>query len=298
MDERSLRDLLKDVLGANYLVTTCTLLKDRPDYQVWKADLGRPDKSLIIKLAGETAQYASSFEHTAVIHRLVKEHTAIPMPEVLLAGRAGPNWPWQVFIKTYIPGQELAVIRPTLTTNEMHSVQAQVGDAVAQIHSISLAGFGTLDAHGLVEDPRPAAEALEAHARRIIPHPADIELFLAALEPRRSLFAGVQPASLCHEDLHAHNLIFTYANDSWQLATILDFEKAWAGPRESDLARMELWKMTAKPFWQAYNARAPLHPGYPQRRALFQLLWCLEVAWGDAGHQATTAALLRELGLK
>lgn len=291
MDESSLRDLLRDVLGTGCQVTGCTLLKDQPGYRVWKVNLRRPTLSLVVKLAGETSQYASSFERTAAIHRLVRKNTSIPMPEVLLAG---PYGPWRVFIKTFISGQELAAIRPALSGEETRAIQAQVGDAVAQIHSIHLAGFGPIDAFGQVEDPRPAAEALEVHARHIIPHPADLDLFLAALEARRHLFTNAEVASLCHEDLHAHNIIFSHANKSWQLATILDFEKAWAGPRESDLARMDLWKMTADPFWQAYNARRPLDPGYPQRRALLQLLWCLEVAWDDAGHRATTAALLQE----
>jgi Ser/Thr protein kinase RdoA (MazF antagonist) len=44
------------------------------------------------------------------------------------------------------------------------------------------------------------------------------------------------------DDLHGHNILFQYDLGKWRLATILDFDKAWAGHAESDLARLEIWK--------------------------------------------------------
>ena len=64
-----------------------------------------------------------------------------------------------------------------------------------------------------------------------------------------------------------------------ELAGILDFESAWASTGESDLARLELWRMSAgEAVREGYLEVAPVAPGYAARRPLLQLLWCLEYA--------------------
>jgi aminoglycoside phosphotransferase (APT) family kinase protein len=287
--------LLKDTFGSNASISASELLKDRPDYRVWKIDLLHPTQTIIVKLAGPGAEYSSSFERTAAIHRLVHEQTTIPIPEVFLVDESCHKWPWKVFIKEYLPGVEFAEIRDQLAEVDLHHAQAQIGDAVAQIHAVCFTGFGEIDPSGLVNQPAACLPALEAHARRIIRDPKDLDLFLSYLEPHKALFTAKTTAGLCHEDLHQHNILFRRDRDGWQLATVLDFEKAWAGPSESDLARMDLWNMTGEPFWQAYQARHPVDPGYTARRALYQLLWCLEVAWDTPEHQATLQSVLRKL---
>jgi aminoglycoside phosphotransferase (APT) family kinase protein len=287
--------LLKETFGSKACVSAWEPLKDRPDYRVWKVDLQHPSLSIIVKLAGAGAEYSSSFERAAAIHRLVREQTTIPIPEVFLADESCRKWPWRVFIKEYLPGVEFADIRGDLAEAELRHAQAQIGDAVAQIHAVRFAGFGEIDQTGQVVEPSSCIKALEAHARRIIRSQQDQERFLAYLEQRSALFTGEAHAGLCHEDLHKHNILFRRDLVGWRLAAILDFEKAWAGPRESDLARMDLWKMTSETFWMAYQARQPVDPGYSARCALYQLLWCLEVAWDTAEHQATLQSILRKL---
>jgi aminoglycoside phosphotransferase (APT) family kinase protein len=287
--------LLKNIFGSKACISASELLKDRTDYRVWKIDLRSPSLTVIVKLAGPGAEYSSSFERTAAIQRLVREQTTLPIPEVFLADESCRKWPGRVFIKEYLPGVEFADIRPELAEADLRLAQAQIGDAVAQIHAVHFTGFGEIDPSGQVNQPASCPTALENHARRIIRGARNLDLLLSYLEPRRVLFAAETTASLCHEDLHKHNILFRQEADGWRLATILDFEKAWAGPRESDLARMDLWNMTGEPFWQAYQARQPLDPIYAARRALYQLLWCLEVAWDTPEHQSTLQSVLQEL---
>jgi len=119
---------------------------------------------------------------------------------------------------------------------------------------------------------------------------------LSVLDKHQALFSDVRQPDLCHEDLHGHNILFHYQEGKWQLATILDFDKAWAGHRETDLARLDLWKvMTSKQFWQSYQAVCPVSPLYKQRRPVYQLLWCFEYARQTADHLADTQQVCAEL---
>ena len=85
---------------------------------------------------------------------------------------------------------------------------------------------------------------------------------------------------------------------NWHLAGVLDFDSAWAGNPESDLARLELWRGMMHPsFWSTYAAEHRVADSYASRRALLQLLWCLEYAHPTREHNAVTAGVCGELGI-
>jgi aminoglycoside phosphotransferase (APT) family kinase protein len=291
-------ELLRQTFGARVELGHTTVSKQRHDYLVLLVQLRRPALKVVIKLAGPEAPLASAFDRTAMLHRLVAAYTSIPMPEVLAVNMAYQPWPWRYFIRTYIPGREWAVVRPKINDTELADARRQIGEAVAQLHMLHFPAFGDLMADGSIQGDAACLVGLKTHAQAIIKSAPLQDLFFAALESRRQLFIDDQQASLCHEDLHKYNLLFQHRAGRWQLATILDFDKAWAGPHESDLARMELWQDTmGKEFWEAYEAIYPVNPLYPQRRPVYQLLWCLECAWPTPEHLADTQGLCAELGL-
>jgi hypothetical protein len=101
-----------------------------------------------------------------------------------------------------------------------------------------------------------------------------------------------------HFNMAYYNVLFDRREGQWRLATILDFDKGWAGHPETDLARLELWTgMVGDGFWPAYRAVRPVADGYAERRPIYQLLWCLEYAQNTSRHLADTAHLCQELGL-
>lgn len=293
-----LRQLLKQTLGAEVELAGCQIANQQPDYLVLLLQLRRPAMKVVAKLAGPAAPLAAAFERTAMLQCLVATQTTIPMPEVLAVDTSCQAWPWRYFIKTYIPGQEWAAARRQMTGEELSDAYRQIGSAVAQLHTIHFPTFGELAANGDVQGDQPYPTALQAHARAIIRSARLRDLFCSALEQQQPLFLDVRGASLCHEDLHMHNILFRRDQGRWRLATILDFDKAWAGHHETDLARLELWHgMTSTEFWTTYKAICPIAPLYGERRALYQLLWCLEYARPTAEHLADTQRLCRELGL-
>ncbi len=293
-----LLQLLKQTLGAGVELAGCKIGNQQYDTLVLLLQLRRPAMKVVAKLAAPTAPLAAAFERTALLQRLVATQTTIPMPETLAVDTSCRVWPWRYFIKTHIPGQEWAAARRQMTGAELSDAYRQIGSAVAQLHMIHFPAFGELTADGSVQGDEPYPAALQEHAQAIIRNARLRELFFSALERQRPLFLDVRGASLCHEDLHKHNILFRRDRGRWRLATILDFDKAWAGHHETDLARLELWRgMTRAEFWGPYEAICPIAPPYRERRALYQLLWCLEYARPTAEHLADTQRLCRELGL-
>lgn len=300
--------LLQQTLGPKVELVDCQVAKRLPDYLVLLIRLRRPSLHLVVKLAGPEAPRAAAFHRTAMLHRLVASRTSIPMPEILAVDVSCREWPWRYLIRTHLPGVEWAVARGRMRGEALAGAYRQMGEAVAQLHSLRFPAFGQAQYPG-PQYPGPVADgsvrgegtylaALRAHAEGCIKEPPLRELFFSALEGRRDLFLDVREACLCHEDLHQHNILFQARQGQWHLATILDFDKAWAGHHETDLARLELWRgMTRQAFWEAYEALCPVDPLYEERRPVYQLLWCLECAWPTPEHVADTRRVCEALGL-
>jgi len=186
-----------------------------------------------------------------------------------------------------------------MSQQELSQVYWQIGQAVAQLHTIRFPHFGEVAANGVVLEQGDYLNALTRRAEQRIARPHLVTLFLDVLNAHLDLFSDIQQATLCHEDLHKYNLLFYQEQGQWQLSTILDFDKAWAGHQESDLARLELWTgMTGEGFWPAYRAVSPVAAGYSQRRPIYQLFWCLEYAQSSPEHIADTQRVCQQLGIQ
>ncbi len=289
---------LKEELGPRVELGATQVLKQRHDYVVLNAQLRHPSLQVVVKLAGPEARGSPSFDRTAALHRLVAEHTALPMPEIIAVDSSLQRWPWRILVRTYCPGQEWATVRHVMSAEQLRDATRQIGDATGQLHSIRFGLFGELDASGKLVPGTPFLPALEERSGRFVTDDQHRNLFLSVLQRHQHLFGDIREACLCHEDLHGYNILFQQERGRWRLATILDFDKAWAGHHEIDLARLELWRgMTSEEFWRAYGPAQRLEPGYLQRRPIHQLLWCLEFAQPTREHLADTQRVCAELGI-
>ena len=293
-----LLQLLRQTFGTKVELVGCEAGNRHHDYLVLLVQLRHPSMRAVVKLAGPEAPLACPFDRTAMLHRLVAACTDIPMPQVLAVNMSYHTWPSRYLVKTHVPGHEWAEVRQRMSPEELSDAYRQIGKAVAQLHTIRFAMFGELAVDGGVQGGKSYLTALTEHARAAIKVAHLRDLLFSTLERYRALFSDVCGASLCHEDLHKHNILFQHRQGRWHLATILDFDKAWAGHHETDLARLELWKgMMSKEFWGPYEAICPVEPLYDRRRPIYQLLWCLEYAQPTAEHLADTRRLCVELGL-
>ena len=298
IDDTTLTRLLQPIVGHRCAVVSDQMLLTRDDYAVIRVTLAPPAMEVVVKLAGPRAPIACPFDRTAAIIRLVSAHTAVPTCDVLAADTSYRDWPWRYMVLTAIHGETWATLRPRLDSSTVRDMSRQLGRAVSQLHAISFPGWGEIEPDGLVHAGTPYLTALAERARRRIGDPRHAALFVSALADRAHLFEDMPPATLCHEDLNPNNILFQQTKGGWRLAALLDFDSAWAGNPESDLARLDLWyDATAADLRHAYAAIRPISAGYAQRRPLYQLLWCLEYASPTQRHNGDTARLCAALGL-
>ncbi len=287
-DEASLLlDALRSTFGTRAEVARLYVLKRRRDYLVLAVGLVHPNIPLTIKLAGPQPAIPCPFQQTAALLKLVGTESAVPVPvsEVLAVGVSQWNSAWTYLIKRYLPGQEWAVAQYRMSKNELDDAYEQMGRVIGELHTFQFPHFGEISVGSedgtLAVAPASYVQALRERAMRRITNIAHAELFSALLEEKAYLFEEIAKSSLCHEDLHGHNILFNRYEEEglqkWRLTGILDFDSAWAGCSESDLARLELWRgMIAPSFWNGYRERNDVSERYPQRRPIYQLMWCLE----------------------
>jgi fructosamine-3-kinase len=289
--------LLQQTFGTDVQIEECQVVNSQHDYWALIVQLQHPTLKVLVKLAGPNAAPFYSFDRTVGLNRLVCQHTSIPMPKIVAIDTSYRQWPWRYLIQTYISGEEWAEVLPNLNRDERHDAYAQIGRAVAELHRISFSEFGGFSEDGIVQAEPSFLDALTQRIQRHITSQGLVEMALSVLESHAALLHPDQ-ATLCHEDLHRHNILFHPIDGHWQLATILDFDKAWAGHHEIDLARMELWHgQTGEGFWPAYEALIPIASDYAQRRPIYQFIWCLEFARNTPDHLSDTQRLCDFLGL-
>ncbi len=297
-DETSLMllNLLRDIYGFDVTITDITILNQHHDYVALMVSINEPSLQLAIKLAGREAPYAYPFDRTAYLHRLVAERTSIPMPKIIAVDVSYQDYPWRYLIKSYLPGEEWATVRPLLHGEQLRQAYEQIGKAVAELHLITFEHLGDAPSNAIAPIQADFYATLVERVNSSLQNNAIKEDFLNLLEANKSLFSNVNQPRLCHEDLHPHNILFHKTAAEWQLATILDFDKAWAGHREIDLAKMAFWDdMTDDGFWERYAEVMRIDTSYPERRPFYQLWWCLEYASNTPKHLADTRRLCNQL---
>ena len=278
--------LLEDIFGRKLRIANYKITKRLMDYRVMVLVLDAPIDhdgacEVVLKFAGPQAPRRSSFERTQRVHQLVLSETDLPVARIFSANDRPSRWPWRYLVMERLAGHPWAEVRGGMTLGDSGMVYQQIGEAVAKLHLVQLPSFGEdIEGGGTQDYP----SALREHARQILPNPRLYDYFLQALEKCSGLFEHVQNPSLCHEDLHASG--------------ILDFDKAWVGQAESDLARIDFWRgMSSPDFWTGYRMLRLEDPFYPELRPMYQLLWCLEYAQSTPEHVGDTWQVCRQLGL-
>lgn len=251
------------------------------------------ERSVVVKLAATAAQPQIDLRRTAAAMAQAAS-VGVPVAAVLGAGQAQGQ---QYLIMEHLDGDSWRELRPRLSAADLSQVYADLAAAITALQTLRFDSFGELDAQAT-----PAGNdlllALHRRTDLRVADPADRHRFHRLLEREAALLRDAGPPTLCHDDLHHRNVVFRPERDRWQLAGILDWDKCWAGPAESDLARMAFWDdMTGPGFWLAYRTSIPEADGYPERARIYQLLWCLEYPSTSARHRSDRAELAHRLRL-
>jgi aminoglycoside phosphotransferase (APT) family kinase protein len=245
---------------------------------------GRPDG---------TEPAGTDHERTAAVAALAGA-AGVPVPPVLAAKNAEGEGGY--LLREHVDGIEWYRVRPTLDDHAARSIHRQFAELLLALRTVPLDSFGDLD-----RQARPAGldpvDALHRRADLRVADAAARQLFHELLDREAASFDDARP-TLVHDDLHSANVVLRQVGGEWRVAGVLDWEKAWAGPEESDVARMAFWDdMTGPGFWEVYRSAVPEDDGYARRALVHQLLWCLEYDVRTPRHERDTAAVCAALGI-
>lgn len=291
---------MRQVVGGHVAVRVNNWHVRRQNYVVASVETQQPALRLIVKLEVPGERPNRHLDAMAAIARLVRSQTAAPTFDVVAVDTTRQHWPWEYLVVTELVGTTWMELSPRLDPIAREAAQRQIGRAAGQLHSLRFESFGQIGPDGAVIDGTAVLPALRHRAQRRLTKRRHLALMLDTLDKFGDRFVDVSMPTLCHEDLNPNNLVFNLRNGQPELVGILDFESAWASTGESDLARLELWWMTAgAAIRQGYSEVADVASEYTIRRPLLQLLWCLEYAEQHASveHLAITNGVCAELGL-
>lgn len=287
------RAVLTDELGSDTHPSEVEILQAREDAYSTATVVGQ--RRLVVKLCGERAEHPVFFERTALLTEIARA-TGAPVPHVLVADDSRRRHRWRYLISEHLDGLPWSELRPQLTPAEVVSVHDQLAEAVRAVQSVRFAGFGEIGAGAEPPTGQSLLTALHQRAESRIPRTEDRATFHALLEREAPAFAGVLQATLCHDDLHHGNVLVSPRDRACTVVALLDWDKAWAGPLEADIARMAFWDdMPEETFWRAKFPDLPRDPGAERRLQVLQLLWCFEYANDSPRHVADTDRLRRLL---
>jgi aminoglycoside phosphotransferase (APT) family kinase protein len=272
----------------------------RHNYVVAAVECELPSLRLIVKLEVPGERPNRRLDVMARIAQIVRAQTSVPTFDVVAVDVTRREWPWEYLVVTRLQGVTWQTLYPTLPAPARASAQRQIGRNAAALHALRFDSFGELGPDGQVLDGTTVVAALKQRTFRRIKTPRYQDIMLEVLDARADLFADVALPTLCHEDMNPNNLVFELRDGQPVMSGILDFESAWGGTGESDLARLELWWFTrGTQIREGYAEVAALADGYSSRRPVLQLLWCLEYAdfHTTLEHQRITDAVCTELGI-
>jgi len=256
----------------------------------------RTHQPVIMKVAHQGARPDVDFERTAAAMALARG-AGVPVAETLAADACYRAGPWQYLVHSYLDGIPWHQARPQLGTDDVDSAHQQLAQTLLALQTVELTGYGELDRSGQASGGS-LLTALRRRAELRLVEPRNRALFDQVLDQNVELFSDAPDATLCHDDLHHANVIFRLDGRGPALVGIIDWDKAWAGPAESDLARMSFWDdMTGPGFWSAYGTAAPTDSAAARRILIYQLMWCLDYNESTPRHRADTARLCRALGV-
>jgi len=222
----------------------------------------------VLRLARDPAALA---KEVAALRRIRER---VPAPEVLDHGRDGER-AWALL--RWIDGVSMdRALEAGVDEREAHSLGRACGAALSAIHGVGFERAGFLDDTLQVVEPlEPVGRAYLNHTRDTLARPLPrarlgepLAARLEALLRRRGSLLDDLPRTrqLIHADFNTKNLLVRRSSGGWELAAVLDWEFAHAGPPLADIGNFlrfdeEAPAGLAEAFREAYRSGGGLLRG-------------------------------------
>ena len=244
--------------------------------------MGQAQPPLVLKVYPDELRWKMQKELTVV--GLIQGRLSMSVPRILFADDSKRLLDLSCTLMTRLDGSILGQLETTSTSAQRRSAYAQIGQLLREFHRIPMQAFGYIGPTGILT-PHPTNQAYLTHQfKRKLDEfterggDADLARQVAThFAGRVELVGDCTEAVLCHNDLHAGNLLAAVTNGSLRLTGVLDFEGALAGDPLMDVAK-SLYYLDAESrqaLLQGYGAMDREH--WSQTLDLYHLYFVLEL---------------------
>lgn len=201
-------------------------------YEITFANPGH--RPLVLKVYPDSLHWKMQKEVTVV--DLIQGRLSVPAPRILLADDSKKLLGLNFLVMTKLDGSILSRMERSLSSEQLHSAYMQIGQVLREFHRIPMEAFGYIGPKGIWTAHSTNRAYLTSQFQRKLTQfterggAVDLAQRIAGyVADREQLFDGCTSAVLCHNDLHAGNLLATIREGAMRLTGVLDFEGALAG---------------------------------------------------------------------
>jgi len=241
-----------------------------------------PYPPVILKVYPEALHWKMRKE--ANVLSLVQPRMSVPIPRILLADDSKQIVALNFILMTKLDGEILAGIEPTLTSDELLSSYSQIGKLLRELHRLPMQAFGYIGPNGILTEHATNQTYLSVQFDRKLKEFTErggalglsrrVDEYVARWA---HLLQECTRPVLCHNDLHAGNLLADFTAGSLHLTGVLDFEGALAGDPLMDVAKALYYLSddTKKALLEGYGDMGRRR--WSETLALYHLYFVLEL---------------------
>ena len=292
-----------DQIASDRAVATVSRLHGGEIAAIYEVAFVNPaHRPLVLKVYPDDLHWKMQKEVT--VTGLIRDRLSVPAPRILFADDSKRLLRLNFILMIRLDGSILGQLEKTLALEQRATAYAQIGQLLREFHRIPMEAFGYIGPTGIWtvhstnhdylthQFQRKLREFAErggdaALAQRVAGHVAE----------RAELFRNCSQAVLCHNDLHAGNLLATIGSEGLRLTGVMDFEGALAGDPLMDVAKAIYYldKECRRALLDGYGALHREH--WSETLDLYHLYFVLELwCWmAQIGRKERLARLTMEL---
>ena len=199
-------------------------------------------RPLVLKVYPDDLRWKMQKEVT--VTGLIQDRLSVPAPHILFADDSKRLLRLNFILMTKLDGSILGQLEKGLTSQQLAAAYAQIGQLPREFHHIPMEAFGYIGPTGIWTAHATNHDYLTHQFQRKLTEFAErggdarlAQRVAGHVAQRAQLLKGCSQAVLCHNDLHAGNLLATIRNGGPHLTGVLDFEGALAGDPLMDVAK-------------------------------------------------------------
>jgi aminoglycoside phosphotransferase (APT) family kinase protein len=199
-------------------------------------------RPLVLKVYPDDLHWKMQKEVT--VTGLIQDRLSVPAPRILFADDSKRLLGLNFILMSKLDGSGLGRLEKTLASEQLGAAYAQIGRLLREFHRIPMEAFGYIGPKGIRTAHSTNHDYLTHQFQRKLKEFAErggraelAQRVAGHVSERAQLLQGCSQAVLCHNDLHAGNLLATIGNDGPRLTGVMDFEGALAGDPLMDVAK-------------------------------------------------------------